>query len=117
MALTAGVMGTAIVKKGTLLFFTLGMLVVTSIYNTVKNFPIALLKQQTCSCLLDGHPFLGDRNACLGDRKACCKKNSVVKCNIETVVLIKIIKPTESRSQIYTRPIDYPSLLQGVLLV
>ena len=50
-----------------------------TIVNTVKSFPIALLKQQTCSCLLDGHPCLGDRNACQGDREACCKKKSVVK--------------------------------------
>lgn len=33
--------------------------------NTVKSIPIALLKQQSCSCLLYGHP-------CLRDRKACC---------------------------------------------
>ena len=30
-----------------------------------KSFPIALLKQQTYSCLLDGHPCLGDSNASL----------------------------------------------------
>lgn len=81
-------------------------------FNTVKSIPIALLKQQICSCLLDGHPCLGDRNACLGIRKACCRKISVIKYDIEIVIKIKIIKTTESRSQIYASPLIYLSLLQ-----
>ena len=48
-------------------------------FYTAKIFPIALLKQKTCSCLLDGQPYLGDRNACQGDREACSKKNSIIK--------------------------------------
>ena len=60
-------------------FFCTFKVVQNAYFHTVISFPIASLKQQTCSCLLDGHPCLGDRNASLGDRRACCRKFSVVK--------------------------------------
>ena len=60
-----------------------------------KNYSNVHFKSQNYSCVLDSH-------TCLGDRISCCRKISGDKSKIKAVILMEIIKTTESRSQIYT---------------
>ena len=60
-----------------------------------KNYSNVHIKSQNYSCVLDSH-------TCLGDRISCCRKISGDKSKIKAVILMEIIKTTESRSQIYT---------------